>query len=52
MYLIDESSSRLDGFINTGSLARAKNYHACRAVASNSGEGEKYVQYVVQANLD
>ena len=28
MYLIDESSSRHDGFINTGFFARAKNYHA------------------------
>ena len=29
-YLIDESSFRHDGFINTGFFARAKNYHAFR----------------------
>ena len=28
VYLIDESSYRHDGFINTGFFARAKNYHA------------------------
>ena len=28
MYLIDESSSRHDGFINTDFFARAKNYRA------------------------